>query len=193
MKLTITNFAGEGVVTKTAKDVEQYLALYPDITILQSLPWLYGQGETASLVLSGTTTTLNNIDAKYLVAIIERIDFLRLLILGKEGRALNMQEKLSPILKPDSNEDITLQQLKVSNASTETVLFLREIANQDEHDLLHNALKSISAIPHRAFEGCSDLTELTIPESVTSIGASAFLNCSGLTELTIPESFNLKF
>ena len=48
MKLTITNLTGEGVVTKTAKDVEQYLALYPDITILQSLPWLYGQGETAS-------------------------------------------------------------------------------------------------------------------------------------------------
>ena len=37
-----------------------------------------------------------------------------------------------------------------------------------------------------AFEGCSSLTSLTIPSSVTSIGAFAFKGCSGLTSLTIP-------
>ena len=37
-----------------------------------------------------------------------------------------------------------------------------------------------------AFEGCSSLTSLTIPSSVTSIGAFAFKDCSGLTSLTIP-------
>ena len=39
-----------------------------------------------------------------------------------------------------------------------------------------------------AFSGCSGLTSITIPVSVTSIGASAFYNCSGLTSMTIPSS-----
>lgn len=39
-----------------------------------------------------------------------------------------------------------------------------------------------------AFSGCSCLTSLTIPSSVTSIGYYAFSGCSGLTSLTIPSS-----
>ena len=39
-----------------------------------------------------------------------------------------------------------------------------------------------------AFCGCSGLTELTLPDSVTIIGDGAFQGCSGLTELTLPNS-----
>ncbi|MQP20529.1 leucine-rich repeat domain-containing protein, partial [Prevotella copri DSM 18205] len=39
-----------------------------------------------------------------------------------------------------------------------------------------------------AFSGCSGLTSLTLPSSVTSIGESAFSGCSGLTSLTLPSS-----
>ena len=39
-----------------------------------------------------------------------------------------------------------------------------------------------------AFSGCSGLTSLTIPSSVTEIGESAFQGCSGLSSLTIPSS-----
>ena len=38
------------------------------------------------------------------------------------------------------------------------------------------------------FYGCSGLTSITIPDSVTSIGGSAFSGCSGLTSITIPDS-----
>ena len=36
------------------------------------------------------------------------------------------------------------------------------------------------------FNGCSGLTSLTLPSSVTEIGEGAFLNCRGLTNFTIP-------
>ena len=39
-----------------------------------------------------------------------------------------------------------------------------------------------------AFRGCSSLTSITIPNSVTSIGNYAFRGCSSLTSITIPNS-----
>ena len=47
---------------------------------------------------------------------------------------------------------------------------------------------SVTSIGLWAFEGCSGLTSLIIPSSVTSIERSAFKDCSGLTSLTIPSS-----
>lgn len=44
------------------------------------------------------------------------------------------------------------------------------------------------AIPSNAFAECSNLTSVTIPESVTSIGKSAFRGCSKLQSITIPEN-----
>ncbi len=45
----------------------------------------------------------------------------------------------------------------------------------------------VVAIGDDAFEGCTGLTSVTIPEGVTSIGNSAFEDCLGLTSVTIPE------
>ena len=47
---------------------------------------------------------------------------------------------------------------------------------------------SVTSISYYAFDGCCDLTSITIPNSVTSIGSSAFEGCSGLTSITIPNS-----
>ena len=46
---------------------------------------------------------------------------------------------------------------------------------------------SVTEIGNRAFAGCG-LTSVTIPNSVTSIGDYAFYYCSGLTAVTIPNS-----
>ena len=47
---------------------------------------------------------------------------------------------------------------------------------------------SVTEIGWYAFEDCSGLTSFTIPSGVTSIGWSVFEGCSGLTSLTIPSS-----
>ena len=47
---------------------------------------------------------------------------------------------------------------------------------------------SDNTIGHSAFYGCTSLTSITIPNSVTSIGGDAFNSCTGLTSITIPNS-----
>ena len=47
---------------------------------------------------------------------------------------------------------------------------------------------SVTSIGYSAFKGCSGLTSFTIPSCVTYIGGSAFQGCSGLTSFTIPSS-----
>lgn len=59
------------------------------------------------------------------------------------------------------------------------------------NDCINNVvLSGVSSIGASAFQNCSGLTSITIPESVTSIGNYAFSGCSGLISITIPESVN---
>ena len=47
---------------------------------------------------------------------------------------------------------------------------------------------TVTGIENSAFENCTELTSVTIPNSVTSIGSDAFEFCRGLTNITIPNS-----
>ena len=47
---------------------------------------------------------------------------------------------------------------------------------------------SVTSIGTGAFNGCSNLTSITIPVGVKSIGDCAFYNCRSLTSITIPDS-----
>ena len=48
--------------------------------------------------------------------------------------------------------------------------------------------KPVTSIGYKAFEDCTGLTSITIPNSVTRIASWAFYYCTGLTSITIPDS-----
>jgi hypothetical protein len=47
---------------------------------------------------------------------------------------------------------------------------------------------SVTSIVDYAFDGCTSLTSITIPDNVTNIGSYAFNSCTSLTSVTIPNS-----
>ena len=59
------------------------------------------------------------------------------------------------------------------------------IPSSVEHN---NVTYSVTSIGDRAFNACSGLTSVSIPNSVTSIGSYAFNDCHGLTSVSIPNS-----
>ena len=48
--------------------------------------------------------------------------------------------------------------------------------------------ENVTSIGNYAFDGCTGLTSLAIPDNVTSIGNYAFYGCTGLTSVIIPDS-----
>ncbi len=54
--------------------------------------------------------------------------------------------------------------------------------------IYNDKIYSVTIIGNNAFQSCSNLTSVTIPNSITSIGKFALRGCSGLTSVTIPNS-----
>ena len=48
---------------------------------------------------------------------------------------------------------------------------------------------SVTRIGNKAFNGCSGLTSITIPNSVTSVGQFAFQGCTSLNSVTMPDRY----
>ena len=49
---------------------------------------------------------------------------------------------------------------------------------------------TVTAIGDRAFLNCTNLTGITLPQSITTIDGRAFMNCTGLTSIRLPENLS---
>ena len=75
-----------------------------------------------------------------------------------------------------------LTSVNISNCAT-----ISDCAFSDCKNLTNITIpNSVTTIGYSAFENCISLTNILIPNSVTSIGYSAFENCSALTDVSIP-------
>ena len=70
---------------------------------------------------------------------------------------------------------------EVSNEYVGNVVIPENVSN-------NNTTYVVGGIGEHAFDRCSDLTSIVIPNSVTSIGGSAFFLCNNLTSVTIGNS-----
>lgn len=72
---------------------------------------------------------------------------------------------------------------------TYNVMEIREEAFENCTGLVSITIpNSVTVIENYTFSGCTGLTSITIPNSVTTIGANAFYGCTGLASITIPNS-----
>ena len=97
------------------------------------------------------------------------------------GNAVNVK----PYNRSSINGDITIP----SELSGHSVVSIGNSAFQYCSSLTSiNIPEGVTSIGNSAFWMCSSLTSIEIPSSVTSIGASTFSNCSSLTSIEIPSS-----
>ena len=83
-----------------------------------------------------------------------------------------------------SNSNITYQ--IIDGVKQDTVQTAYTFDTLGEH-IVEYKLDGTSIV-NNAFQYCTGLTIITIPDSVTSIGDNAFYQCTGLTSITIPDS-----
>ena len=68
------------------------------------------------------------------------------------------------------------------------ILTARNVRNKGIHKGTFDFPQDITSIERRAFDGCSKLERVVIPDGVTTVRSFVFNNCVNLKEVTIPNS-----
>ena len=112
-------------------------------------------------------------------------------MLQSKQRLLELNAKLAETLTSKgvtatADETTTALVNKVADITSGDDTMLKGLIQRDLTEI--TIPNSVTSIGGSAFQACYRLTSITIPDSVTSIGMYAFYNCSKLTSITIPNS-----
>ena len=104
--------------------------------------------------------------------------------LNKDGKSVTVTQKRGSY----SGEVIIPKEIKYLNANL-VVTSIDDLAFYQCSNLTSVTIpNSVKSIGSSAFNSCPGLTSVSIPNSVKSIGSNAYSNCSGITSVTIPDS-----
>ena len=107
---------------------------------------------------------------------------------------LSIEDKTCAITYKDSEYNsysglVTIPSKVTYSGTTYSVTSIGRYAFNNCTDLTYVIIpNSVTSIGMMAFSGCTGLTTITIPNSITSIDYAAFSSCTGLTSVTIPNS-----
>ncbi len=108
--------------------------------------------------------------------------------------ALSDCSNLNHLIIEDGEETLMIGSYLIENSPIETLHLGREINN---YTIFNKGLKTLKALSfsnyvktlaYGEFSGCTGLTSVEIPSSVTVIGGEVFAGCTGLTSVKIPNS-----
>ena len=89
---------------------------------------------------------------------------------------------------PENFSNLTAEDFASLTNLTHAAFPTTAISLIPKNKLQNAVITSGTNIENSAFSGCTSLTSVTIPDSVTSIGYEAFRDCTSLSSITIPDS-----
>lgn len=102
------------------------------------------------------------------------------------------------IVEFDSNFIVDGIYYKITSIENSTVEVIKKDSGKYSGDIkipssinLNNKNYSVTSIGELAFNGCNEMTSISIPNTVINLGYRALYNCSALTSVTIPNSVRL--
>ena len=158
--------------------------------------------QTITLTQSGYTPVFVTIpDANFLASLLEDYDIngdakidqkeaLKVTSINCAGKSIT---SLSGIENFSNLTSLDCSKTKITSLDISSNNSLTNILCQNNELMTSVTLPAISSINARAFLGCTALTKLDIPNTVTEIGEDAFLNCSSMHSLTIHSNINTTY
>lgn len=104
-----------------------------------------------------------------------------MVVKGKNGEDWKIVDQSETFLRFKILSDSTVEVTKESSYRNHDSITIPEKVR------IEGKVYTVTSIEYFAFDGCSSLTSIKIPEGVTSIGNLAFEGCSSLTSINIPK------